>query len=151
MIDRSKYSLLIFDCDEEYLFRTKIFLEQKGYAVFTSSTFEEFMAQLNERPFDLVFFNWDFSDVTSEKIEGLVAVKNSIPHLAVIITTVSNQWPDLKHVTFDNLEYLRKPFPIWELFLRVSNIFRCMELRNKLEGTLYELSTLKESTSRKIT
>ena len=147
MIDCNGRSLLIFDCNDEYLFRNKIFLEQKGYVVSSSSTFEEFIAQLKQHLFDLIIFNWDLPKMTPDRVEGMGAAKNNNPDLAVIITTPSDQPPDLKNVNFEVLEFLRKPFPIWELSIRVSNVLQTMELRKELEKSLFELVKLKENFS----
>lgn len=151
MVDYSKYSLLILDCNDEYLSRSKIYLVQKGYAVFTSSTLEEYMTLLKEHSFDLVLFDWGFSNSFSDRIDGLKAIQNKSNDLAVIITTLANERPDLKNMNFSALEYLRKPFPIWELFSRVSNIIQALELRKELEKALYELITLKEGDNRVVT
>ncbi len=85
-----------------------MFLEQKGYTVFTSNNGAEALDILKNRPFDIVFLDENMPGLSG--IETLALIKNSYPNLPVVMITKSEEEAIMEDAIGANIsDYLIKP------------------------------------------
>ncbi len=103
-----KIKILWTDDEIELLKPHIIFLEQKGYEVFTSNNGDEALDILKEHPFDIVFLDENMPGLSG--IETLEKIKLMQPHLPVVMITKSEEETIMEDAIGSNIsDYLIKP------------------------------------------
>ena len=129
------YNILLVDDDPLILKSIGPALESKGYGVVTSDNGADAIEMIAGSHFDMVITDFVMSPVNG--INVLKKSKEISPETLVIILTGFgdiNSAIDALRLDADN--YLLKPCEPEELYFRVSNSFRKLELRRKVK--LYE-------------
>lgn len=103
-----KINILWVDDEIDLLKPHIIFLEGKGYNVFTSNNGDEALDILKTNPFDIVFLDEQMPGISG--IETLGFIKNSHPNLPVIMITKSEEESIMEDAIGSNIsDYLIKP------------------------------------------
>ncbi len=95
--------------DEIDLLKSQIlFLEQKGYNVFTSNNGDEALDMLKEEIFDIIFLDENMPGISG--IETLNLIKNDFPNLPVVMITKSEEETIMDDAIGSQIsDYLIKP------------------------------------------
>jgi len=95
--------------DEIDLLRPHImFLEEKGYEVFTSNNGDEALELIDERPFDIIFLDEQMPGLSG--IETLTLMKNKYPNLPIVMITKSEEEAIMEDAIGSKIsDYLIKP------------------------------------------
>jgi len=103
-----KIKILWADDEIDLLKPHIIFLEQKGYDVFTSNNGNEALEMLNEQAFDIVFLDENMPGMSG--IEVLAEIKTLQPNLPVVMITKSEEETIMEDAIGSNIaDYLIKP------------------------------------------
>jgi DNA-binding response OmpR family regulator len=104
----AKISILWAD-DEIDLLRPHImFLEEKGYDVFTTNNGDEALEILDTRPFDIVFLDEQMPGLSG--LETLTIMKNKYPNLPIVMITKSEEETIMEDAIGSKIsDYLIKP------------------------------------------
>ena len=84
-----KISILWADDEIDLLKPHIMFLQQKGYEVFTSNNGDEAMDIIRTHPFDIVFLDENMPGLSG--IETLSLIKSAYPNLPVVMITKSEE------------------------------------------------------------
>lgn len=85
-----------------------IFLEQKGYEVYTTNNGDEALDLIKTRPFDIVFLDEHMPGLSG--IETLEEIKRNYPNLPVVMITKSEEESIMEDAIGSNIaDYLIKP------------------------------------------
>ena len=130
-----KYSILLVDDDDLILKSLAPALESRGYEVATSDNGAKAIEMITGSHYDMVI-----TDLVMTPVDGLEVLKKSKeirPEILVIILTgFGDMGSSIDALRLDADNYLLKPCEPEELYFRVSNCFRKLELRRKIK--LYE-------------
>ncbi|MCP4574660.1 MAG: response regulator, partial [Deltaproteobacteria bacterium] len=130
-----KYNILLVDDDHLILKSLGPALEGRGYEVATSDNGAEAIEMITGSHYDMVI-----TDLVMMPVDGLEVLKKSKeirPDILVIILTgFGDMGSSIDALRLDADNYLLKPCEPEELYFRVSNCFRKLELRRKVK--LYE-------------
>ncbi len=130
-----KYSILLVDDDHLILKSLGPALEGRGYEVATSDNGAEAIEMITGSHYDMVI-----TDLVMTPVDGLEVLKKSKeirPEILVIILTgFGDMSSSIDALRLDADNYMLKPCEPEELYFRVSNCFRKLELRRKIK--LYE-------------
>ena len=104
----SKVKILWVD-DEIDLLRSQIlFLEQKGYTVFTSNNGDEALDMIKERAFDIIFLDENMPGISG--LETLSIIKTDFPNIPVVMITKSEEEAIMDDAIGSQIsDYLIKP------------------------------------------
>nr|NQU89030.1 bifunctional response regulator/alkaline phosphatase family protein [Bacteroidota bacterium] len=103
-----KIKILWADDEIDLLKPHILFLEQKGYEVFTTNNGDEALDLLKEQPFDIVFLDENMPGMSG--IETLAEIKAMQPHLPVVMITKSEEETIMEDAIGSNIaDYLIKP------------------------------------------
>ncbi|MCF8364212.1 MAG: PglZ domain-containing protein [Bacteroidales bacterium] len=103
-----KIKILWADDEIDLLRPHIIFLEQKGYDVFTSNNGDEALDMLKEQAFDIVFLDENMPGMSG--IEVLAEIKTLQPNLPVVMITKSEEESIMEDAIGSNIaDYLIKP------------------------------------------
>lgn len=103
-----KIKILWADDEIDLLRPHIIFLEQKGYDVFTSNNGDEALDMLKEQAFDIVFLDENMPGMSG--IEVLAQIKTLQPNLPVVMITKSEEESIMEDAIGSNIsDYLIKP------------------------------------------
>ncbi len=129
------YSILLVDDDHLILKSLGPALEGRGYEVSTSDNGAEAIEMITGSHYDMVI-----TDLVMTPVNGIEVLKKSKeirPEILVIILTgFGDMGSSIDALRLDADNYLLKPCEPEELYFRVSNCFRKLELRRKIK--LYE-------------
>ena len=130
-----KYNILLVDDDDLILKSLGPALEGRGYEVATSDNGAEAIEMITGSHYDMVI-----TDLVMTPVDGLEVLKKSKeirPEILVIILTgFGDMGSSIDALRLDADNYMLKPCEPEELYFRVSNCFRKLELRRKIK--LYE-------------
>jgi len=130
-----KYNILLVDDDDLILKSLGPALEGRGYEVATSDNGAEAIEMIAGSHYDMVI-----TDLVMTPVDGLEVLKKSKeirPEILVIILTgFGDMGSSIDALRLDADNYMLKPCEPEELYFRVSNCFRKLELRRKVK--LYE-------------
>jgi len=103
-----KISILWVDDEIDLLKPHIMFLQQKGYEVFTSNNGDEAMDIIRTHTFDIVFLDENMPGLSG--IETLALIKNAYPNLPVVMITKSEEEAIMEDAIGSNIaDYLIKP------------------------------------------
>ena len=103
-----KISILWADDEIDLLKPHIMFLQQKGYEVFTSNNGDEAMDIIRTHPFDIVFLDENMPGLSG--IETLSLIKSAYPNLPVVMITKSEEETIMEDAIGSNIaDYLIKP------------------------------------------
>ncbi|MCK9618547.1 MAG: PglZ domain-containing protein [Lentimicrobiaceae bacterium] len=103
-----KVNILWVDDEIDLLKPHIIFLQQKGYEVFTSNNGNDVLEILKTQPFDIVFLDENMPGLSG--IETLALIKANSPHLPVVMITKSEEESIMEDAIGSNIaDYLIKP------------------------------------------
>ena len=129
------YNILLVDDDPLILKSIGPALESKGYGVVTSDNGADAIEMIAGSHFDMVI-----TDLVMSPVNGIDVLKKSkeiSPEtLVIILTGFGDIDSAIDALRLDADNYLLKPCEPEELYFRVSNSFRKLELRRKVK--LYE-------------
>ena len=129
------YSILLVDDDHLILKSLGPALEGRGYEVATSDNGAKAIEMITDSHYDMVI-----TDLVMTPVNGIEVLKKSKeirPEILVIILTgFGDMGSSIDALRLDADNYLLKPCEPEELYFRVSNCFRKLELRRKIK--LYE-------------
>ena len=130
-----KYNILLVDDDDLILKSLGPALEGRGYEVATSDNGAKAIEMITGSHYDMVI-----TDLVMTPVDGLEVLKKSKeirPEILVIILTgFGDMGSSIDALRLDADNYMLKPCEPEELYFRVSNCFRKLELRRKVK--LYE-------------
>lgn len=130
-----KYNILLVDDDDLILKSLGPALEGRGYEVATSDNGAEAIEMITGSHYDMVI-----TDLVMTPVDGIEVLKKSKeirPEILVIILTgFGDMGSSIDALRLDADNYMLKPCEPEELYFRVSNCFRKLELRRKVK--LYE-------------
>ena len=130
-----KYNILLVDDDDLILKSLGPALEGRGYEVATSDNGAKAIEMITGSHYDMVI-----TDLVMTPVDGLEVLKKSKeirPEILVIILTgFGDMGSSIDALRLDADNYMLKPCEPEELYFRVSNCFRKLELRRKIK--LYE-------------
>ncbi|MEE4178309.1 MAG: PglZ domain-containing protein [Bacteroides sp.] len=93
-----------------------MFLEEKGYTVFTTNNGSEALDLINEKDFDIVFLDENMPGISG--LETLTQIKNRQPGLPVVMITKSEEESIMNDAIGSNIsDYLIKPVNPHQLLL----------------------------------
>jgi len=103
-----KIKILWVDDEIELLKPHVIFLEQKGYTVFTANNGNDALDLIKEQVFDIIFLDEHMPGLTG--IETLEEIKRDYPNLPVVMITKSEEESIMEDAIGSNIaDYLIKP------------------------------------------
>lgn len=128
-----KYKILLVDDDLVFIKNTILFLEQKGYFVFTASNWNIAIGLLLNTEFDLVL-----SDLAMPGIDNFQVLKKAKKIYSGIMVIVMAGFNNVK-VAIDCLQcgaddYIIKSCGPEEMLFRVKNCFERLEKKKKLKN-----------------
>ncbi len=130
-----QYEILLVDDEHIVLDAIGLLLEEKGYRVTLVDNGKEAIKLVAQKTFDLVI-----TDLLMEKCDGIEVLKNtkelSPETMVIILTGFGDMVSAIEALRSDADDYILKPCEPEELYFRVSNCLRKLELKRKIK--IYE-------------
>lgn len=131
----NKYKILIID-DEELILRSlEIDLKKRDYDVTITNSGEDGIKKLKETDYDLII-----TDLIMESLGGIDVLKEAKQKnretMVMIITGYASITSAVDALRLGASDYMLKPFNKAELFLRIDNCLKKLELQRKIK--IYE-------------
>lgn len=123
MMDQ-KYNILVVDDEETICEVLKINLEIAGYEVDIAYSAEEALKKPLEK-YSLILLDVMMGDMNGFEFASRVRQRDNISHVPIIICTAKDTEADLvEGFTRGVDDYIKKPFSMKELLLRVKSVLR---------------------------
>ena len=126
----SKGSILVVDDESEIREGLELLLQSEGYQVSSAETAVSGLAQLEERPFDLLLLDVSLPDRNG--IDMLKDVHRQDPHLPIVLITAYGSI-EMARAAFKNgaMDYITKPWSNDELLAQVAQAVEARRLRDE--------------------
>ena len=126
----SKGSILVVDDESEIREGLELLLKSEGYQVTSAETAVSGLAQLEERPFDLLLLDVSLPDRNG--IDMLKDVHRQDPHLPIVLITAYGSI-EMARAAFKNgaMDYITKPWSNDELLAQVAQAVEARRLRDE--------------------
>ncbi len=132
-----KINILWTDDEIDLLKPHIIFLEQKGYTVFTTNNGDEAIDLLKEEVIDIVFLDENMPGLSG--IETLGLIKNSWPNLPVVMITKSEEETIMEEAIGSNIaDYLIKPVNPKQILLCLKKNLENKKIRSEKTSHAYQ-------------
>lgn len=114
-------NILIAEDDSDMQKILKLYLEREGYRVSTVSNGQEAVTHLTKHPADLVLLDWMMP--RQDGIETLKEIRQlNIPTKVLMLTAKGENEHEVTGLTCGADDYLRKPFDMQVLLLRIKKL-----------------------------
>ena len=138
-----KYKILLVDDDPVLIKGTTLYLEQKGYRVFTADKGKAAIELLQNTSFDLVL-----TDLIMPGIDGFQVLKEAKKLHPEIMVVVMTGYGDVEFAIdcfrLGADDYMLKPCEPEEMLIRIKNCFEKLEIKKQAEQTEKKLHKLQE-------
>jgi len=126
----SKGSILVVDDESEIREGLELLLQSEGYQVSSAETAMSGLAQLEERPFDLLLLDVSLPDRNG--IDMLKDIHRQDPHLPIVLITAYGSI-EMARAAFKSgaMDYITKPWSNDELLAQVSQAVEARRLRDE--------------------
>jgi DNA-binding NtrC family response regulator len=126
----SKGSILVVDDESEIREGLELLLQSEGYQVSSAETAMSGLAQLEERPFDLLLLDVSLPDRNG--IDMLKDVHRQDPHLPIVLITAYGSI-EMARAAFKSgaMDYITKPWSNDELLAQVAQAVEARRLRDE--------------------
>jgi DNA-binding NtrC family response regulator len=126
----SKGSILVVDDESEIREGLELLLQSEGYQVSSAETAVSGLAQLEERPFDLLLLDVSLPDRNG--IEMLKDIHRQDPHLPIVLITAYGSI-EMARAAFKSgaMDYITKPWSNDELLAQVAQAVEARRLRDE--------------------
>ena len=126
----SKGSILVVDDESEIREGLELLLQSEGYQVSSAETAMSGLAQLEERPFDLLLLDVSLPDRNG--IDMLKDVRRQDPHLPIVLITAYGSI-EMARAAFKSgaMDYITKPWSNDELLAQVAQAVEARRLRDE--------------------
>jgi DNA-binding response OmpR family regulator len=132
-----KINILWTDDEIDLLKPHIIFLEQKGYNVYTSNNGDEALDVLKENDLDIVFLDENMPGLSG--IETLSLIKESYPNLPVVMITKSEEETIMEDAIGSNIaDYLIKPVNPKQILLCLKKNLEDKKIRSEKTTHAYQ-------------
>lgn len=135
----SKETRILWIDDEIDLLKPYIlFLEEKGYAVYTANNGEEALELVNKEEFDLIFLDENMPGLSG--LETLVRIKNIVPSVPVIMITKSEEEDIMDEAIGSKIaDYLIKPVNPKQILLTIKKHIDTKRLVTQKTTSAYQI------------
>ena len=126
----SKGSILVVDDESEIREGLELLLKSEGYQVCSAETAQSGLAQLEERPFDLLLLDVSLPDRNG--IDMLKDIHRQDPHLPIVLITAYGSI-EMARTAFKSgaMDYITKPWSNDELLAQVAQAVEARRLRDE--------------------
>jgi DNA-binding NtrC family response regulator len=126
----SKGSILVVDDESEIREGLELLLQSEGYQVSSAETAMSGLAQLEERPFDLLLLDVSLPDRNG--IDMLKDIHRQDPHLPIVLITAYGSI-EMARAAFKSgaMDYITKPWSNDELLAQVAQAVEARRLRDE--------------------
>jgi DNA-binding NtrC family response regulator len=126
----SKGSILVVDDESEIREGLELLLQSEGYQVSSAETAVSGLAQLEERPFDLLLLDVSLPDRNG--IDMLKDIHRQDPHLPIVLITAYGSI-EMARAAFKSgaMDYITKPWSNDELLAQVAQAVEARRLRDE--------------------
>ena len=126
----SKGSILVVDDESEIREGLELLLQSEGYQVSSAETAMSGLAQLEERPFDLLLLDVSLPDRNG--IDMLKDIHRQDPHLPIVLITAYGSI-EMARTAFKSgaMDYITKPWSNDELLAQVAQAVEARRLRDE--------------------
>src|SRR5271167_14223 len=126
----SKGAILVVDDESEIREGLELLLKSEGYQVSSAETAQSGLAQLEERPFDLLLLDVSLPDRNG--IDMLKDIHRQDPHLPIVLITAYGSI-EMARAAFKNgaMDYITKPWSNDELLAQVAQAVESRKLRDE--------------------
>lgn len=138
--------ILVVDDEETICFFMKVNLELEGYSVDTALSAEDAL-RLDLSQYSLILLDIMMGEISGYDLARQLHDNEATRHIPVILCTARTSEDDvLKGYNCGIDDYIRKPFSVKEMVLRVRNVLRRTSVKNEVMN--YNSLTINASTKR---
>lgn len=131
--------ILIAEDDKDMAKILKIYLEKNGYAVDNAFDGEEAIDKLTQDKYDAVLLDWMMPRISGIEVCEFIK-KNNIPIKIMMLTANEGSEYEIKGLTIGADDYLKKPFDIDILLIRLKKLVGADEILYHENLTLNKIS-----------
>ena len=131
--------ILIAEDDKDMAKILKIYLEKNGYAVDNAFDGEEAIDKLTQYKYDAVLLDWMMPRISGIEVCEFIK-KNNIPIKIMMLTANEGSEYEIKGLTIGADDYLKKPFDIDILLIRLKKLVGADEILYHENLTLNKIS-----------
>lgn len=131
--------ILIAEDDKDMAKILKIYLEKNGYAVDNAFDGEEAIDKLTQDRYDAVLLDWMMPRISGIEVCEFIK-KNNIPIKIMMLTANEGSEYEIKGLTIGADDYLKKPFDIDILLIRLKKLVGADEILYHQNLTLNKIS-----------
>lgn len=131
--------ILIAEDDKDMAKILKIYLEKNGYAVDNAFDGEEAIDKLTQDRYDAVLLDWMMPRISGIEVCEFIK-KNNIPIKIMMLTANEGSAYEIRGLTIGADDYLKKPFDIDILLIRLKKLVGADEILYHQNLTLNKIS-----------
>lgn len=131
--------ILIAEDDKDMAKILKIYLEKNGYAIDNAFDGEEAIDKLTQYKYDAVLLDWMMPRISGIEVCEFIK-KNNIPIKIMMLTANEGSEYEIKGLTIGADDYLKKPFDIDILLIRLKKLVGADEILYHENLTLNKIS-----------